>query len=1761
MAWRKFTDSVGGGGFALGQADNIFGTDSGSGTVSTVTIAPDLATAEATRETYDGNNVGWKASYLDLDNNIILYFEVGADKFIQYQRNIGGTWTNNGSPVDAIKGDTGAVGATGNSFFFSSIGTIGSGIESERDGFFSIPGKSALLNVGQPIEVNIGNDTISTFNWSGADQPATYTADDIGLWVLSSKEINSGSLFLGQDGAKVSSASQVLGFTGADGVKRLITGAEYNDDGSHIPEFWILNRQSTVPITTVFDTQIATTPGATVAATNDETLRNFTIRPATVGTVRIQTWLNNAPSGPQIVDIRQDVVGGDIGNELIIEVPNDILVLNGQNTFTTITGIEFFGGLQTQGPLIGQVAAFVEVDVQLARKERNETKIDDFVHLNRTLNTVGYKTGGLIVANEGLAEVDTIVSQVFTPGVAAVSNPAVTTVGGGTFSANQIIAYIPDDDTPDANEGLFEVVSHTGNTLVVAGVGTTPLTDQAGFSDQFSAQRGTGSFRRVAVAGIRTALTGKIEHVFGSTTPLTIDRVATIANDQIVVRPASEFGTAAFAITTFAGAPIWVTSVKDEGGAPTVAVETIPFGKRLDFGASVPEVFTNKEGDDYDLGFADAGSGYLSVSKEDTPSDVGVRVYGFGNETDVNRELLEMSWSESAGEYKISTFSAGAGVDRGLLLDVNNLRLEGTGISQEFKDPTLLNNDTTSWGAPARLVVQDKMMFSFGAGNVVHSHDITNVDSINALKNFTSPTNLAIQSYSAVSGNPALTRVNSVGSWIPIGFFPNITNGVYAGLREVVSTDTANGAYFDIDVPFSTSPAGTDVTVETYGDYASVRLVGGYVYATDNDNSLFIYRVDGDFLAPIGGIPNSDKVTVARDIVVNGNYAYWICADGGAVCGFVVVDISDKTRPVIVKEVDLTNRYFKGEVVGNILYVAGAGASLALATYDVSDPANPVFLDSIAGHGANQDGIELRGNVAYLVGFTDSELTSFDVSDPANIVELDTTTVITGPTGIAIFGSTIVVSNGTSIEYLDVSNPSVMTTILTDVPPNGGIGKPEVYGNRMYVPTSSVNGMLFYNLKGIDTDAITAGSIEVEELTVNKKLSVNNSLDVLGALSLKGPFNMAGPASIAGRSIFGTPNNVVHVCKLEDFPTPIANVITLAPNTTYNLYNDDPASGPNTISIGDNVIMGPSGLNSCSITSESLGSTILNSDTTGAMFNTDATFSGFFHISNVFCSVPNGNAFAITGFLPPGFEFFPRLFVSDAGFFNFQGLGTISVISFNMATGAFFAGVGGPGRGLSFIGTREALVDDVRFTDWQNTAGTTVINFFGNNDTNRVTGCTFGFGDEVSVFNIDASVPSNNTILLNSNSLEGGKGPFLQGESGVITTFTDVTISGTTTNVADGGGVAEFTFAGAGPILVGASMTLGGHTNDSYNGFFRVLTAGLVVTLADAITGVTVGYVGNDSGTWISEATLVQTPSTTGLATGTSVNINGTIDYNNDDVKVVVEDVDGVIVGNVFTSASVPDWTALGLTVNDALVLTKGAAKAIKIRAIAVGSLTLEQSPGDAVGQTFLATQFRPAFIWDIFSNISFKIARRFTTAETPTLGSWNSGSATQTDKRVNASGNVGLPNTKVIASMTAQNVGMDETTIIDVDTFASINLEAGAVAQARELEGISRFVVSNASSGELTYTGKEDFEGTLFAVLTVKAASSAPGFTFRVLKNGAIDVGLIRSEVDAATGATTTLPLTAPVTAVTGDTFQLQAENVDNTINVIVTRCTIEIQ
>lgn len=172
---------------------------------------------------------------------------------------------------------------------------------------------------------------------------------------------------------------------------------------------------------------------------------------------------------------------------------------------------------------------------------------DNFLYLNDGYTATSALEGGFVVNNLPTATSDTVGAGGFTAGVASTSNPEVETTGSATFAAGDFIQISGAND--QTNDGLYEVLSHTGTTLTIAGVGTTGTTYQFTQNDFETDSTATGTITKVTVGAVQVDSGGDLQYGYGADTG-SFTFVDVITGGGLTLQTAYEGGNT---ITTSAG--------------------------------------------------------------------------------------------------------------------------------------------------------------------------------------------------------------------------------------------------------------------------------------------------------------------------------------------------------------------------------------------------------------------------------------------------------------------------------------------------------------------------------------------------------------------------------------------------------------------------------------------------------------------------------------------------------------------------------------------------------------------------------------------------------------------------------------------------------------------------------------------------------------------------------------------------------------------------------------------------------------------------------------------------------------------------------------------------------------------------------------------------------------------------------------------------------------------------------------------------------
>ncbi|TAK60985.1 Ig-like domain-containing protein, partial [Methylobacter sp.] len=152
----------------------------------------------------------------------------------------------------------------------------------------------------------------------------------------------------------------------------------------------------------------------------------------------------------------------------------------------------------------------------------------------------------------------------------------------------------------------------------------------------------------------------------------------------------------------------------------------------------------------------------------------------------------------------------------------------------------------------------------------------------------------------------------------------------------------------------------------------------------------------------------------ANNVDVAGDYAY--VAAGSK--GLQIVNVSNRSAPSIVGNLDTAGTAIDVRVVGNVVYLADGDHGLQII--DVTDPTAPSLLASYETAGIAQD-VKIDNQFAYIAD-GNSGLEIVDVRKPAQPISAGSLTGLGEVKGVDAQGNNVVVVAGSSVHIIDVTD-------------------------------------------------------------------------------------------------------------------------------------------------------------------------------------------------------------------------------------------------------------------------------------------------------------------------------------------------------------------------------------------------------------------------------------------------------------------------------------------------------------------------------------------------------------------------------------------------------------------------------------------------------------------------------------------------------------------------------------------------------------------
>jgi hypothetical protein len=252
--------------------------------------------------------------------------------------------------------------------------------------------------------------------------------------------------------------------------------------------------------------------------------------------------------------------------------------------------------------------------------------------------------------------------------------------------------------------------------------------------------------------------------------------------------------------------------------------------------------------------------------------------------------------------------------------------------------------------------------------------------------------------------------------------------GVSPGATRVVASNGNFAAEASVIVSSFTPRAMGGIFIPGFAH--NVDVAGNYAYIAAGSFGLRIIDITVRTLPSY--VSELDTPGTAQDIRVVGNTVY--IADGEA--GLQIIDVTDPLNPTLIGSLDTDGQAFDLRVSGTRAYIADGVGGLKIV--DVSDSAAPALLGTLATSNTIID-VDIAGDlVAVVEGSGNPLLMLVDVSAPASPQVVGS--VATGyPRALYVQGDAAYVAAVGGVHIIDISTPT-NPIFASSVPSNGPNG-------------------------------------------------------------------------------------------------------------------------------------------------------------------------------------------------------------------------------------------------------------------------------------------------------------------------------------------------------------------------------------------------------------------------------------------------------------------------------------------------------------------------------------------------------------------------------------------------------------------------------------------------------------------------------------------------------------------------------------------------
>jgi hypothetical protein len=381
--------------------------------------------------------------------------------------------------------------------------------------------------------------------------------------------------------------------------------------------------------------------------------------------------------------------------------------------------------------------------------------------------------------------------------------------------------------------------------------------------------------------------------------------------------------------------------------------------------------------------------------------------------------------------------------------------------------------------------------------------------------------------------------------------------GVHVSGKYAYYATNDEGIYI-MDISNPTDPKRV-ARLDYGGGTSDLFAIGKYLYVAASWGGLKIL----DISEPVNPVEVASYATSdAESVFVSGKYAYVT----DYFDGLLVFDISDPTDLVLVDSFDDGGQGNDVKVVNGFAYVADGSDGLEII--NVSNPSQLAQLSQLDDGGTATD-IYISGGYAY-VADDNNGLEIINITDPTSPSEIGSYMGSNEVSGVFVAGDFAYLACGyDGYHILDVSNkasPILVTAISTGF----SDGRDIVVSGRYAYMADSLEGFMIYEINGAEISALSAGSIETNDISVAESVHVGQNAYIDEGLVVgSGGIRSDGPASFNNHALtVGYDGNVGVGIAYPSERFSVAGNVNVTDNITAKYICDETGANCKDISAG-----------------------------------------------------------------------------------------------------------------------------------------------------------------------------------------------------------------------------------------------------------------------------------------------------------------------------------------------------------------------------------------------------------------------------------------------------------------------------------------------------------------------------------------------------------------------------------------------------------------